>query len=363
MAPAVKEGEEITSTVIPLAPRTEVHRFVWCAGIFVVLTAIWSGMRVYSRRARGVPLAIEDVLYCISVVSFYGFVISLFMEALYGISMCAVKWSMLFMLKRIFAVRRFEIVAWAIIGLQAGWLVMTVLIGFLICRPVARNWDPTVDGSCGNRIAGYTAVSVVNVVVDCLMLILPLPMIYNLQTTPGYKLGLFAIFSIGIVTIIFSAIRLRSLNAVDFDDFAYTIIPAMTWTTAESGVAILVASSALLRPVFDKVFRGIMSLSPSGSPRPSGTTLPYLRSQSKVKMKARREFVTVGDSDDNVEFGQVGPRTEHVHLTEIQAGDRNSRGALTSEDAAVGVSNLERNGRMTIVVQKEVEQTYTTRDV
>lgn len=78
---------------------------------------------------------------------------------------------------------------------------MTVLIGFLICRPVAKNWDPTVHGTCGNRIAGYTAVSVVNVVVDCLMLILPLPMIYNLQTKPGYKLGLSAIFSIGIVLV------------------------------------------------------------------------------------------------------------------------------------------------------------------
>lgn len=88
---------------------------------------------------------------------------------------------------------------WIIIGLQAGWLVMTVLIGFLICRPVQKNWDPTAEGTCGNQIAGYTAVSVVNVVVDVLMLFLPLPMVYRLQTRPGYKVGLFAIFSIGIV--------------------------------------------------------------------------------------------------------------------------------------------------------------------
>lgn len=81
--------------------------------------------------------------------------------------------------------------------MQAAWLVMTVLIGFLICRPVEKNWDPTVEGTCGNRIAGYTAVSVVNVIVDCLMFVLPLPMVFNLQIKPGYKLGLFGIFGIG----------------------------------------------------------------------------------------------------------------------------------------------------------------------
>lgn len=92
-----------------------------------------------------------------------------------------------------------QIVTWIIIGLQACWLVMTVLIGFLICRPVEKNWDPTAEGTCGDRIAGYTAVSIVNVIVDCLMLVLPLPMIYKLQTRPGYKVGLFSIFGVGIV--------------------------------------------------------------------------------------------------------------------------------------------------------------------
>lgn len=76
---------------------------------------------------------------------------------------------------------------------------MTVLIGFLICRPVVKNWDPTAEGTCGNRIAGYTAVSVVNVIIDCLMFILPLPMVFNLHVKSGYKIGLFGIFSIGVV--------------------------------------------------------------------------------------------------------------------------------------------------------------------
>ncbi|POS74512.1 integral membrane protein [Diaporthe helianthi] len=280
----------------------------------------------------------------------------LVIQALYGLSMCTVKWSMLFMLKRIFAIKPFEIITWIIIGLQAGWLVMTVLIGFLICRPVQKNWDPTVEGACGNQIAGYTAVSVVNVVVDVLMLLLPLPMVYRLQTKPGYKVGLFAIFSIGIVTIAFSAVRLTSLNSIDFEDFSYTVIPVMTWTTAEAGVAILVASSALLRPVFDKLFHRILSLSSYKTPGASGGSAQYVNSQLRMKGKQRREFVNVRDSDESFELETRGPRTE------IQVGSRCSQGAIEAMAAAAGGSP-ESKGRMTIVVQQHVEQTYEGRSV
>ena len=63
------DNEKFTSTVIPLAARADVHQFIWCAGVFLVLVTIWTGLRIYSRRIRRLPLAIEDALYHISVVS------------------------------------------------------------------------------------------------------------------------------------------------------------------------------------------------------------------------------------------------------------------------------------------------------
>lgn len=61
--------EKFTSTIIPLAARADVHQFIWCAGVFLILVTIWTGLRVYSRRIRRLPLAVEDALYHISVVS------------------------------------------------------------------------------------------------------------------------------------------------------------------------------------------------------------------------------------------------------------------------------------------------------
>lgn len=98
-------------------------------------------------------------------------------------------------------------------------------------------------------------------------------------------------------TIIFSVIRLRSLNTIDFDDFAYTVVSVMTWTTAEVGVIIMVASSALLRPVFDKLFHRVLSL--SGSRHQLGRSNPYANShtaQSRMGSRLRKDnFVSVGD--------------------------------------------------------------------
>lgn len=141
---------------------------------------------------------------------------------------------------------------------------MTILIGFLICRPVAKNWDPTSPGHCGNRLAGYTAVSVVNVLVDVIMLALPLPMVLRLRVTkPAHKWALLGVFGIGVVTVVFSVVRLVSLTTVDFADFSYTVPRVMVWTTAENGVIIIVASSALLRPVFDRLVGRLSSMSGS----------------------------------------------------------------------------------------------------
>lgn len=98
-------------------------------------------------------------------------------------------------------------------------------------------------------------------------------------------------------TIIFSAIRLRSLHAINFADFSFTILPVMTWTTAEVGVTIMVASSALLRPVFDKLFHRMLSLSGSSRHHPLGPSNQYSKSPSNKVGSSRvhmNDHVTAG---------------------------------------------------------------------
>ncbi|KAF5017272.1 hypothetical protein F66182_10809, partial [Fusarium sp. NRRL 66182] len=333
-------NEKLAAGVVPLSSRKEVHESFQTCIIFCVLIAIWSLLRLCARRVRYTPLHVEDALFYVSVASFYGMVIAFFLlmylggigyhmdqlqkshiarltqtmlaiQGLYGLSMCTSKWSILWMLKRIFAVRTFwathQVFTWVIIIVQATWMLMTVIIGFVICRPIRRNWDPTAEGTCGDQIAAYTAVSIVNVAVDVAMCILPLPMIWGLQVKKPYKMALFGIFSIGIVTIIFAVLRLLSLRSIDFDDFSYTVPKVITWTCAETGVVLIVACSPLLRPIFDKAFTRFLSNSrsrtrynPAHDSRHTEPNIP-----PRMNHRMRSGFVNVGESEENLELQQI----------------------------------------------------------
>lgn len=76
-----------------------------------------------------------------------------------------------------------------------GVLLVCYCLAFMlaltfICIPFAYNWNKTIKGGrCGNEIAGIRASTVPSFVIDIIMLILPLPVIWKLQTSRFQKLG------------------------------------------------------------------------------------------------------------------------------------------------------------------------------
>ncbi|KAF7550135.1 hypothetical protein G7Z17_g5908 [Cylindrodendrum hubeiense] len=377
------DTEKLTTTAVPLNSRTEVRQALQTVIIFCVLIAVWSALRLYARRVRHTPLNVEDALFYVSVAAYYGMVVAFFLllyfggvgyhmeqlskthiarltqsmlavQGLYGLAMCTSKWSILWMLKRVFAVRMFWICTWIIIVVQAAWMIMTLLIGLLICRPIQKNWDPTAVGTCGDQIAGYTAVSIVNVIVDVAMCLLPLPVIWGLQVKKPYKMALFGIFGIGIVSVIFAIVRLISLRKIDFDDFSYSVPEVITWTYAECGVVILVACSPLLRPIFDKLFRRFLSSAKrtdqDGPSYESRTFKNSANTTPKTGSHMRSNFLTVGESEESLELGDI--RSEgRIQSSATASRDRrlpNGEGSAWSADKDL---------KMGIMVEKEVSQT------
>lgn len=64
----IEYKDEFPEHVIPLADRDATRQFVWCASVFCVVVAVWTGLRLYSRRVRQMSMGLEDMLYHISVV-------------------------------------------------------------------------------------------------------------------------------------------------------------------------------------------------------------------------------------------------------------------------------------------------------
>jgi len=79
------------------------------------------------------------------------------------------------------------------------WAMSVILETFLLCRPLALNWDSTIEGTCGDRNTVYVSAGALNVVTDFMVMALPIPHIIKLQLAWRRKAGLILMFSLGIL--------------------------------------------------------------------------------------------------------------------------------------------------------------------
>ena len=78
------------------------------------------------------------------------------------------------------------------------WNIANIIAVLLICRPFARNWDFTLPGTCGSQPAFYFAMGLVNLIADAMIIVLPMPYLYNLRLAWRKKLAAMALLSMGI---------------------------------------------------------------------------------------------------------------------------------------------------------------------
>jgi hypothetical protein len=120
-------------------------------------------------------------------------------ETVYALSMGTIKISILLFFLRIFITKPFRIAAWIGMAVAVLWGVSVVVEGFLLCRPLAFNWDQTIPGGkCGDRNAAFVAAGALNMITDLGIMVLPLPFIWALQMSNSNKVALSTVFLLGI---------------------------------------------------------------------------------------------------------------------------------------------------------------------
>ncbi|KAH7304048.1 hypothetical protein B0I35DRAFT_445776 [Stachybotrys elegans] len=131
---------------------------------------------------------------------------------------------------------------WTTHALNLGWLIGIVFGTIFFCSPVSRGWDPTVPGSCGTNTDLFIGSAVPSVVIDFFILLLPLPKIWNLQTSKSTKYAVSVVFVLGYSVIVLSIGRLATVltsgDALDAD-ITYEAVPVFYWAGAETPITIL----------------------------------------------------------------------------------------------------------------------------
>lgn len=68
----------------------------------------------------------------------------------------------------------------------ASQLVFTFLLSFA-CTPVAKQWDPSIPGTCIDALSSYFALGGTSLAWDVLIIILPFPILRRLQLNKRNK--------------------------------------------------------------------------------------------------------------------------------------------------------------------------------
>jgi hypothetical protein len=69
------------------------------------------------------------------------------------VGICVVKISILLQYRRIFVQSRIQRIILVFLVLFGVWTIVSTLLLSLVCVPVAKFWEPTVEGHCLDRLA------------------------------------------------------------------------------------------------------------------------------------------------------------------------------------------------------------------
>lgn len=162
-------------------------------------------------------------------------------------------------------------------------VVLASTFGMLVaaifsCNPPSDAWNFDVFWNgligiyatqCYNPTVLWFFSAGFNLVTDCVIWILPIPFVLNLQSMPvKRRLELVGIFSIGIMAIIASAVRLWVLVewSSGFEKQGLNSGNLLIWGQVEQHAGIISASIPFLRPLVRKTFRQAREQQPSPSP-------------------------------------------------------------------------------------------------
>ncbi|KAJ4350122.1 uncharacterized protein N0V89_008743 [Didymosphaeria variabile] len=171
---------------------------------------------------------------------------------------------------------------WIVRGMLGLVIVSSLAMAFVsifICNPPQISWDGEVfyreffgefPTQCMNPSTLWLIQAAYNLATDGVVWILPIPFFLNLRSMPvRRRVELVAIFSIGIVAIAASAVRLsitmRWLSG--FEESGLQWGNLLIWSQVEQHSGIIAASIPFLRPIMRKIVKRVRVRSPSPGPK------------------------------------------------------------------------------------------------
>ena len=79
------------------------------------------------------------------------------------------------------------------------WFIALYITEFTVCKPVQKNWNPLMDGTCGDFKKMCNAIGLTHAIIDFSVLLIPLPLIWNLRISIIKKCWLSVLMLAGVL--------------------------------------------------------------------------------------------------------------------------------------------------------------------
>ncbi|GAD95613.1 hypothetical protein AOR_1_1448144 [Paecilomyces variotii No. 5] len=214
----------------------------------------WTGIMIKAALlGQGVHMWNVPMTHVMKIIEYANII-----ECVYCPTILGAKVAMLLQIKRIFVVGKKGTLYW--LHEVILWLNVPTYLGLMLsfifsCVPREKIWNPEIPGRCASSSASLIASSVLNVLSDVSMLILPVAVIMQLQLPTKSKIVLSVIFGTGVLSIISSVVRLiYSVLLTQTEDFTRAIMPVGLWAIAEV-TSVTLSGAIPLLPGFVKFVR------------------------------------------------------------------------------------------------------------
>ncbi|KAI1178646.1 hypothetical protein F4777DRAFT_81336 [Nemania sp. FL0916] len=255
--------------------------------IFLALDFISMGIRLWSRRLQKTRLQANDFIILaaqIVVIAEYAMTVVLivdcglglhtdeveriggperlvaFRKVLYVMNLMwltpvsLIKISILHFYTVVFRKKRFQQLVYALIGVNIVFLITATFSNVFFCTPPAKQWLLTVPGHCNDATAIYVVLSSIDLGMDIIVILLPMPILWRLHLATAKKISLTIVFGLGILIIIITAIRITFVSDVATPDQTYTFTRIALFSALTPQMGIINANLPLSAPVLRKFF-------------------------------------------------------------------------------------------------------------
>lgn len=105
----------------------------------------------------------------------------------------------------------------------AAWAVFGLVF---LCRPIQAYWDVKIDGHCMDAEEHFWSTSIIGIVLDWAIWILPMPVVGSLRLPKRQKWGLWGLFGLGCLACVVSILRLTLVNEAVHEGKATSMSPS-----------------------------------------------------------------------------------------------------------------------------------------